>query len=127
MRRDGSEEPDEPVRSEPTAAAGGPGDEVSGVTPEDRLHLRELQKERRSRVVKAIIALVLAVLLIIFIIANSQPETVDFVFFEREVGLIWIMFGCAVLGGLVGFLIGKPGKQVRLHRRPKESPEPKGR
>lgn len=125
MRREGSDEP--PARSEPPAVAGGPGEEVIGVTPEDRLHLRELQKERRSRVVKALVALVLAVLLIIFIIANSQLETVDFVFFEREVGLIWIMFGCAVLGGLVGFLIGKPGKQVRLHRRPKEPPEPKSR
>ncbi len=125
MHREGSDEP--PARSEPAAIAGGPGEEVSGVTPEDRLHLRELQKERRSRVVKALVALVLAVLLIIFIIANSQPETVNFVFFEREVGLIWIMFGCAVLGGLVGFLIGKPGKQVRLHRRPKKPPDPKGR
>lgn len=125
MRRDGSDE--SPDRSEPTAPAGGREVEVSGVTPEDRLHLRELQKERRSRVVKALAALVLAVLLIIFIIANSQPEPVSFVFFEREVPLIWVMFGCAVLGGLVGFLIGKPGKQVRLHRRPKEPPEPKAR
>lgn len=120
MRRGGSDEP--PARSEPNAVVGGPREEVGGVTPEDRQHLRELQRERRSRVVKALVALILAVLLIIFIIANSQAEPVNFIFFEREVPLIWIMFACAVLGGLVGFLIGKPGKQVRLHRRPKAPP-----
>ena len=66
---------------------------------------------------KAVIILLLLVLFMIFIISNSEGHPVDFVFFTREPPLIWVMVACALLGGIVGYLIGRPGKQIRLHRR----------
>jgi uncharacterized integral membrane protein len=83
----------------------------------DGEHLRDLQRARQARVAKVIVALAIAVILIIFIVSNSQPVKVNFVFFTRRPGLIWIMFTCAVLGGILGYLIGRPGRQVRLHRK----------
>jgi uncharacterized integral membrane protein len=90
----------------------------------DQEHLRALQKERQARVAKAIVALALVAILIIFITSNSKPASVSFVFFHRRPPLIWVMFACAVLGGVVGFLIGRPGKQIRVRRRPKEQQKP---
>jgi len=83
----------------------------------DQEHLHELQRARQARVVKVLVALAIVVILIIFIVSNSQPVEVDFVFVTRHPRLIWVMFACTVLGGLLGYLIGRPGKQVRLHRR----------
>ncbi len=83
----------------------------------DQEHLHELQRARQARVAKVLVALAIVVILIIFIVSNSQPVEVDFVFVTRHPRLIWVMFACTVLGGLLGYLIGRPGKQVRLHRR----------
>ncbi len=83
----------------------------------DREHLRELQRARQGRVVKSVIALALAVVFIVFILTNSQAVTVNFVFVKRQPPLIWVMFGCAVVGGIFGYLVGRPGKQIRFHRR----------
>jgi uncharacterized integral membrane protein len=107
-------EHDEPQERPPPAASSDQA--VQGVR-EDLRQLRQLQRERQARVVKAIVTLGIVVVLIVFIIANSQPVKVNFVFVTRHPRLIWVMFACAVLGGIAGYLIGKPGKQVRLHRR----------
>jgi uncharacterized integral membrane protein len=100
------------------------GTPVPGQTDADRkadeAHLRDLQRARQARVAKVLVALAIVVILIIFIVSNSQPVPVDFVFVTRRPRLIWVMFACAVLGGLVGYLIGRPGKQVRLHRKREE-------
>ena len=82
-------------------------------------------RERRARLTKVLIALGIAVVLLIFITTNSQGVKVHFVFFTRRPPLIWVMFACAILGGVVGYLIGKPGKQVML-RRPKPSEGSRG-
>jgi uncharacterized integral membrane protein len=89
----------------------------------DREHFRELQKARQGRVVKTLLALTLAVVFIVFILTNSQAVTVNFVFVKRKPPLIWVMFGCAVVGGIFGYLVGRPGKQIRLHRRRKKVEE----
>lgn len=97
---------------------------VAGQTDAERKaddeHLRDLQRARQARVAKVLVALAIVVILIVFIVSNSQPVPVDFVFVTRRPRLIWVMFACAVLGGLLGYLIGRPGKQVRLHRRREE-------
>lgn len=80
-------------------------------------HHRELQRARQGRVVKLLVALFVLVVLIVFIIQNSARTQIDYVFFTRKTRLIWIMLTCAVLGGVVGYLVGRPGKQVRLRRR----------
>lgn len=113
------------MRREPDGPADrGEGIPGPGQTDPDRKadqeHMRELQRARQARVAKVLIALAIVVILIIFIVSNSQPVPVDFVFVTRRPRLIWVMLACAVLGGLVGYLIGRPGKQVRLHRKREE-------
>jgi uncharacterized integral membrane protein len=83
----------------------------------DREHLRGLQRARWARVAKALVALAIVAILVIFIIANSQTVEVDFVVATRRIRLIWVMFICAVLGGILGYLVGSPGMRAQLHRR----------
>ena len=61
-------------------------------------------------------ALFLVVMFVVFIVQNSKRTRIDYVFFHRDTRLIWIMLACAIFGGVVGFLVGRPGKQVRFHR-----------
>ncbi len=70
--------------------------------------------------VKVIVALFLLGVLIAFIVANSQSVVVHFVFVTRRPALIWVMFTCAILGGIIGYLIGRPGKQIGSRRRKDE-------
>jgi uncharacterized integral membrane protein len=110
----GSSRPDSGAT--PPAAEGAPSGIPKPKSGVEQQQLRALQRERQARVAKAIVALLILVLLIIFIISNAQHVPVDFVFFTRHPRLIWVMFACAVLGGVVGYIIGRPGKQVRIRR-----------
>ena len=74
------------------------------------------ERARRRKAAKAITLLVLATFLILFVVQNSQPAPVDFVFFTRHPRLIWVMFGCSVAGGIIGFFIGRPGRVLPFHR-----------
>jgi uncharacterized integral membrane protein len=80
-------------------------------------HHRELQRSRQSRVAKLLVALFLVIVFIVFIIQNSDRTKIDYVFFSRETRLIWIMLACGIVGGIVGYLVGRPGKQVRFRRK----------
>jgi uncharacterized integral membrane protein len=82
----------------------------------DRDHLGQLRRARQARVAKFIVVLAIVVILIIFIVANAKPVRVSYVFVTGHPRLIWVMLFCAVLGGIAGYLLGRPGKQVRLHR-----------
>ena len=57
---------------------------------------------------------VLAVLFILFIIRNSKPVSqsggVDFIFVTADARLIWVFLVCALIGGLVGYLLGRPSE-----------------
>jgi uncharacterized integral membrane protein len=91
----------------------------AGGTPGERAqHMRELDKSRRARLAKIVVALVLVVLFILFIIRNSKPVSesngVDFVFVTADARLIWVFLICGLLGGMVGYLLGRPSK---VHRR----------
>lgn len=114
MRREPDHNPTDPAEQRPGVPI---PDEASKA---DRDHLRELQRQRQGRVVRVILALVILAILIVFIVRNSQKVPVDFVFTNGMFRMIWVMFTCAVLGGIIGYLIGRPGKQIRLHRRPKD-------
>jgi uncharacterized integral membrane protein len=99
------------------------GDQPPGpVDPEaqhDRDQLHEMQRARQRRVAKLLVALFISIVLIVFIIKNSERVPIHYVFFTANNRLIWVMLACAILGGVVGYLIGRPGKQVRL-RHPKD-------
>jgi uncharacterized integral membrane protein len=83
----------------------------------DQEHLRGLQRARQARMAKALVALTIVAILVIFIITNSQAVDVDFVVVTRRIRLIWVMFACAVLGGVLGYLVGSPGMRAQLHRK----------
>jgi uncharacterized integral membrane protein len=88
-------------------------------TPEaelDRQHYDQLRRARQARVARFIVILAIIVILIVFIVANAKPVRVSYVFVTGHPKLIWVMLFCAVLGGLAGYLLGRPGKQVRFHR-----------
>ncbi|MBI4261290.1 MAG: LapA family protein [Actinobacteria bacterium] len=82
----------------------------------DREHLQRLRRSRQARVVKLSVALFFVVVFAVFVIGNSEKANVDFVFVESAVPLIWVMLACAIVGGIVGFVIGRPGRQFRFHR-----------
>jgi uncharacterized integral membrane protein len=105
------------------------GDQPPG-TPDpeiqhDRDHLHELQRMRQRRVAKLLVALFITVVLMVFIIRNSERVPIHYVFFTANNRLIWVMLACSVLGGLVGYLIGRPGKQVRFRHQQQEESEKK--
>jgi uncharacterized integral membrane protein len=94
----------------------------------DRDQLHDLQRMRQRRVAKLLVALFISIVLIVFIIRNSERVPIHYVFFTANNRLIWVMLACAILGGVVGYLIGRPGKQVRVRHRkdPEQGPEKKG-
>ena len=79
-------------------------------------HQRLVQRTRHNRVAKLLIALFLVVVFVVFIIQNSEPTPIDYVFFTHETKLIWIMLTCGLIGGIVGYLVGRPGKQLRIRK-----------
>jgi uncharacterized integral membrane protein len=83
-------------------------------------HLAALRRARQARVAKVLVALGIIAILIIFVTSNAQKVPVDFVFLTRGFPLIWVMFACAVLGGIAGYLIGKPGRQILRERKTDE-------
>ena len=103
MRREHKDEPD------PGQGQGPPVDPIE--------HERQLQQHRQRRVAKLLVALFLVVIFVVFIVQNSRPTRIDYVFFHRDTRLIWIMLACGIIGGVVGFLVGRPGKQVGRKRK----------
>ena len=86
-------------------------------------HEHRTRRARQTRVAKLLVALFLVVVFIVFIIQNSKRTTIDYVFFHRDTRLIWIMLTCGIIGGIVGYLVGRPGKQIRVRKR-KDPPAP---
>ncbi len=61
---------------------------------------------RRIAAAKGVAALLLLGLFVIFVIRNSQPVVVDFVFALGRPRLIWVILGCAAVGGVIGYFLG---------------------
>jgi uncharacterized integral membrane protein len=74
---------------------------------------RRPQRQTRQIQPRLIIAGVIGVLLLWFAIVNRQRVKIDFILFERESRLIYIIIGAAVLGAIAGALV----RRRREHRR----------
>lgn len=48
---------------------------------------------------------VLLILLLIFILQNSEPVDVTFLFWNFEMGLVWALLGSAIVGALLGWMV----------------------
>ncbi|HEV8571912.1 MAG TPA: LapA family protein [Actinomycetota bacterium] len=62
--------------------------------------------------IKVGLGLFLLVVFILFIIQNSDPVLVNFVFFRANIRLIWVFLGCAVIGGVIAWLVGRPRRRA---------------
>lgn len=62
---------------------------------------------------KAIVAAALLLALVLFVVRNSQKVSVDFIVTKGHFRMIWVIVICSLLGGLAGFLLGRP---TRLRR-----------
>jgi uncharacterized integral membrane protein len=66
----------------------------------------------RATVVKVIVGLVVLILFIVFVAQNSQPVTVNLVFGDTRIRLIWVFLACALIGGVIVYLLGRPGRRA---------------
>jgi len=78
-----------------------------------RTQLQQMEARQRERLVKTAQLTVIAIVFITFVIQNSRPVNVHFLLFSLDIRLIWVIFGCGVLGGVAGYLIGRPDKSLR--------------
>jgi uncharacterized integral membrane protein len=62
---------------------------------------------------RIVVALILAVILVIFMVDNLEQVRVSFVFFKSDVGLIWVLIATALLGGPVDRWTGEGGAAKR--------------
>ena len=102
------------------ASGTGAGEPASARRPEPEHSLAEVARARRRRVTKAVGALALFIVLVLFIVANSQPVEVNFLFFKAQPRLIWEMVTCAVLGGLLGYMLGRPGHEGKARKKKRD-------
>ena len=110
--------PDRPAtHAGPPASRDDAGEAPPGGKVEPEHSLSQVARARRRRVAKAVGGLVLFVLLLLFIVANSQPVEVNFLFFKAHPRLIWVMVTCAVLGGVLGYMVGRPGHEGKAKKK----------
>ncbi len=69
------------------------------------------RKRETGTIVKAIVALILLILFIWFIAANSRQVTVDLLFTTAQVALIWVFLACALIGALIAYLLARPSRR----------------
>lgn len=93
---------------------------------EERDHARRIQRDRQSRLAAALFVLALVVLFVVFIAQNiDETPRIDFLFFHFEVSVIWIFLAVAFLGGVVGYVLGRPSRRLRLHDRKGKGESPR--
>jgi uncharacterized integral membrane protein len=78
-----------------------------------RTQLQNLEAQRAERLVKVGQLTLIAIVFITFVLQNAQGVNVHFLLFAINIRLIWVIFGCGLLGGVAGYLIGRPEKSLR--------------
>jgi uncharacterized integral membrane protein len=94
--------------------------DLPGSMPEHD-ELDHVLRRRRRRAIRGILAVFLIVVVVSFVIQNSQRVTVHFWFFTHKARLIWIVLACLVAGMVFGYLRGIPGRRKIRRRRKAES------
>lgn len=67
---------------------------------------------RRSSTVKIVVGLAVLVLFVVFVTQNAREVEVNLVFVTARIRLIWVFVGCALIGGIVAVLLGRPGRRA---------------
>jgi uncharacterized integral membrane protein len=72
-----------------------------------------MEARRAERLVRIVQLTLIAVVFAVFVLQNADPVDVNILIFSLNIRLIWVIIGFAVLGGVAGFLIGRPEKSLR--------------
>jgi uncharacterized integral membrane protein len=78
-----------------------------------RTQLNQMDARQRDRLIKVAQLTLIAIVFITFVLQNAQPVNVHLLLFSVNIRLIWVIFGCALLGGAAGYVIGRPDKNLR--------------
>jgi uncharacterized integral membrane protein len=62
-------------------------------------------------VVRLVLGVALLVLFVIFVTQNSDEIEVQFLAMETRTPLAWVFLVCALVGGLVAYLLGRQGRR----------------
>ena len=74
---------------------------------------RRLDREDRATALKVGLGLLLVILFVLFIIQNSNPVVVNFVFAKGRIRLVWVFLACALIGALIAWLVGRPRRRAQ--------------
>lgn len=77
-------------------------------------------RKRRGRVLRSAGIGIVVLLVIIFVLNNSQHVDVRFWGYHSQPRLIWVIAGCLAIGGAVGYLVGRPGRRARPKKADKD-------
>ncbi len=69
------------------------------------------KKRRTALVVRLVLGLTLLALFVIFVSLNSDEVPVHFILTETRTPLAWVFLVCALIGGLVAYLLGRQGRR----------------
>ena len=83
--------------------------------PEDN----KLDRAEKMAIAKAIVALTVLLIFIIFVVKNASPVRVDFVFFDAQIRLIWVFLGCGAIGAAIAWLARERWNMQRARRKKK--------
>ena len=78
-----------------------------------RTQLQNLEAQRAERLMKVAQLTLIAIVFITFVLQNADAVNVHFLLFSLNIRLIWVIFGCALLGGAAGYVIARPEKSLR--------------
>lgn len=102
----------QPGAGGPPASQPAPGPPVEKKEPAESEWQKADRKRRKALLVRIGIGLVLLILFVIFVSLNSDSVRVRFIFFETRTPLVWVFLICALIGGLVAFLLGRTGRRA---------------
>jgi uncharacterized integral membrane protein len=108
MQGDGPRE----VRRESDRSVPGEGQREEPGEPERSRYEAAERRRRTALAVRLVLGGILLVLFVIFVSLNSDSVPVHFVFFETRTPLVWVFLICALIGGLVAFLLGRSGRRA---------------
>jgi len=92
-----------------------------------RSQLMQMEARQRERLLKFAQLTLIAIVFITFVLQNAQPVNVHLLLFSVNIRLIWVIFGCALLGVAAGYLIGRPDKSLRALLPQREKKPARGR
>ena len=79
--------------------------------------LERRTRVRRRRLVRLVGAGVVVALAVVFVVQNSAPVRLHVFVFSAHPRLIWVVLVSIVLGVVLGFLLGAPGRSSSRRRR----------